>query len=302
MVEISSRDKVMFPEVGITKGDLLDYYEAVAPAMLPHLADRPLTLERFPSGIHHKGFMQKNAPDYFPDYIDRFAMKRNDGETVFPVIHDRDGLIYLANQNTVTFHAPTFTASSPGTPDRMIFDLDPSPGRPDDARRAASVIRDFLDQLELPSFVATTGSKGYHVVVPLDRTTTSGTVAETAQGIAALASAHEPSLLTLEFQKKNRRDRVFVDWLRNGFGATAVVPWSVRPSAGATVAMPITWEELPDTGPARWGITSAPARVEAGLWADFDTRRAGLDVAAPAVQMLLDTRGIELQKFDRFRS
>ena len=192
MVRITSRDKVMFPDSGITKGELIDYYEAVGSVMLSHVADRPLTLERFPSGIGARGFMQKNAPGYFPDLVGRFAMGKKDGETLHPVIHDVDGLIYLANQNTVTFHAPTFTTARPETPDRLIFDLDPSPGRVEDARRAALIIKDFLERLELEAFPTTTGSKGYHLVTPLDGTAGWVEVAEIAQGISRLAVAHEP--------------------------------------------------------------------------------------------------------------
>lgn len=292
----------MFPGEGITKGELIDYYEAVAPVILPHLVDRPLTLERFPAGIGKRGFMQKNAPDYFPDYIGRFPMGKNDGETIHPVIGDADGLIYLANQNTITFHIPNFTIAGPGHPDRLIFDLDPSPGRTDDARRAALVIKQFLDQLELPSFVTTTGSKGYHLVTPLDGSARWEAVAETAQGIARLAVAHDPELLTLEFQKKNRKDRVFVDWLRNGFGATAVVPWSVRPRPGATVAMPIAWDELDGTEPDQWTIETARARLGADVWSGFDEAAADLTIAHPAVMKLVDTAGLALETFDRFRS
>lgn len=302
MVRITSRDKVMFPGKGVTKGELIDYYEAVAPVMLPHIVDRPLTLERFPSGIATRGFMQKNAPDYFPEYIGRFSMGKNDGETIHPVIGDVDGLVYLANQNTITFHVPTFTVTAPGYPDRLIFDLDPAPGRTDDARRAALVVKEFLDQLELPSFVTTTGSKGYHVVTPLDGTAKWEAVAETAQGIARLAVAHDPELLTLEFQKKNRKERVFMDWLRNGFGATAVVPWSVRPRPGATVAMPIAWEEIEDTEPDAWTIVTAPDRIDADAWSDFEEHASDLTIAHGAVMALLDTAGLELERFDRFRS
>lgn len=302
MVRISSRDKVMFPEAGITKGELIDYYQSVAPVMLAHAAHRPLTLERFPGGIGTKGFMQKNAPDYFPGYISRFAMGKKDGETIHPVIDTADGLLYLANQNTVTFHAPIFTIEAPGHPDRLIFDLDPSPGRTADARAAVRVVKELLDQLELASFVMTTGSKGYHVVTPLDRTVGWEEVAGTAQGVARLAVAHQPDLLTLQFQKKNRGNRVFVDWLRNGFGATAVVPWSVRPRPGATVAMPIGWDELEGADPDAWAITTAPERVGAGAWDGWEKGASDLSTAHEAVMKLLDTAGLELERFDRFRS
>jgi bifunctional non-homologous end joining protein LigD len=300
MIRITSRDKVMFP--GITKGELVDYYVAVAPVMLPHLVGRPLTLERFPAGTGARGFMQKNAPTYFPDYIERFPMGKKDGETIHPVIGSAPGLIYLANQNTVTFHAPTFTVDEPAHPDRLIFDLDPAPDRVADARRAARIIKELLDRLELGAYLTTTGSKGYHLVTPLDGKADWGDVAETAQGIARLAVAYQPELLTLEFQKKNRRGRVFVDWLRNLFGATAVVPWSVRPRPSAPVAMPIAWDELDSAAPDRWTIRTAVERLESDAWPDFTDLCFDLSIAHPAVKKLLDTAGLELERFDRFRS
>lgn len=302
MVEISSRDKVMFPEPGISKGELVDYYAAVSDVMLPHLIDRPLTLQRFPSGIHQKGFMQKNSPDYFPDYIERCAIGKNDGETLHPVIHDFDGLLYLANQNTITFHAPTSRASSLFHPDRLIFDLDPTPGRVDDARHAARILKEFLDQLGMASFPMTTGSKGFHLVTALDASSTQTVAAEVAQSIAVLATAHAPDRLTLEFQKKNRQDRVFVDWLRNGHTATAVVAWSVRPRSGASVAMPITWPELDEVEPDEWTIHNALERLEENSWHGFAESATGLEVAHTALRELLDERGLALERFDRLRS
>ena len=302
MVEISSRGKVMFPETGITKGELVDYYAAVAPVMLPHLVDRPLTLQRFPSGIHKKGFMQKNSPDYFPDFIGRCPISKNDGETIHPVIHDLDGLLYLANQNTVTFHAPTSRASHLFHPDRLIFDLDPTPGRVDDARGAARIVKEFLDQLGMASFPMTTGSKGFHVVTPLDESSTQEMAAEVAQSIAALATVHAPDLLTLEFQKKNRKDRVFMDWLRNTHTATAVVAWSVRPLPRATVAMPITWAELDEAEPDQWTIRDALERSAERLWEGFSESATGLEVAHTSLRGLLADQGLVLGRFDRFRS
>ena len=292
----------MFPDAGITKGELVDYYAAVGPVMLPHLADRPLTLERFPGGIHKKGFMQKNAPDYFPDYIGRCPIGKNEGETIHPVIHDLDGLLYLVNQNTVTFHAPMSRASNLFHPDRLVFDLDPTPGRVDDARQAARVVKEFLDQLGMPSFPMTTGSKGFHVVTPLDELSTQEVAAEVAQSIAVLATAHAPDMLTLEFQKKNRQDRVFMDWLRNAHTATAVVAWSVRPRPGAPVAMPITWSELDDVAPNQWTIRDALERSGEKMWDGFTESVSGLEVALTSLRDLLDKQGLTLERFDRFRS
>ena len=302
MVEISSRDKVMFPAADISKGELVDYYAAVAPVMLPHLVDRPLTLQRFPAGIHKKGFMQKNSPDYFPDYIERCPIGKNEGETIHPVIHDLEGLLYLTNQNTVTFHATMSRASHLFHPDRLVFDLDPTPGRVDEARQAAGIVREFLDQLGMASFPMTTGSKGFHVVTPLDESSTQDVASEVAQSIAVLATAHAPDLLTLEFQKKNRQDRVFLDWLRNAHTATAVVAWSVRPLPTAPVAMPIRWAELDTAQPDEWTIRDALERVGESMWDGFAESAVGLEVAQASLRDLLDEQGLALERFDRFRS
>lgn len=301
MVEISSRDKLLFPEAAVTKGELVDYYRTVAPAMLPHLSDRPLTLQRFPNGINQPGFMQKNAPPYFPEYITRCRIDKKDGETVHPVVHDRDGLLYLANQNTIAFHAPTSRASNLFSPDRLIFDLDPSPGRVDDARRVARLVKQFLDQLALPSFPMTTGSKGFHVVTPLDQSSSQEVAAEVAQSIAVLTVAHSPDLATLEFLKEKRNNRVFMDWMRNAYVATAVVAWSVRPRPHAPIAMPITWEELEEVEPDQWTIRNGLARLDAHAWDRFE-EAASLDGAHASLRRLLEEQHLELDRFDRFRS
>lgn len=295
MVATSSPDKIMFPEH--TKGELVAYYRAFAARMLPHVVNRPVTLERFPGGIEAKGFMQKNAAAYFPDYIGRYEVPKRDGVTTYPVITDAEGIVYLANQNTVTFHTPT--ARIDEHPDRLIVDLDPEEGDVDAVREAAFAMRALMEELEFLPLVMTSGSKGYHLVAPIVPSLGYDDVGQLAHGIAAIAVARHPELLTIEFLKKNRKGRVFVDWMRNRDGATAVAPYSLRARPSAPIAMPLAWEEVADTDPRDWTLSRAADR-RAEPWPDF------LDVARSPegphaeVRNRVESLGLELLDVDRF--
>jgi bifunctional non-homologous end joining protein LigD len=288
----------MFPDVGITKGEMVAYYKAVAPRMLPHLVDRPLTLQRFPGGIAYSGFMQKHATKGYPNYIRRIELPKQGGTVNYPVIDDEQGLLYLANQNTVTFHIPCFRVSDLSHPDRLVFDLDPAQGDVDGARFGARAIADFLSELEVPSWVMTSGSKGFHVVVPLDPTIDFEELARFSHGVAHFVALHHPQRLTLEFLKKDRKDRVFVDWLRNHFGATGVSPYSLRPRDGAPVAMPIRWEDLPNTAPDQFNLKSALELLDDDPW--NDPQSFDLSDAVGLMDNMIDESGVELTEFDRF--
>ena len=277
---------------------VVDYYQTVAPLMLRYLVDRPLTLERYPAGIDKPGFMQKNAGKGFPAFIRRIELPKQDGAVSYPVIDDLEGLLYLANQNTITFHIPCFRSSHLDHPDRLVFDLDPSPGDPDGARFGARVVAEILKEWDLPSWVMTTGSKGFHVVVPLAPTIDFETLARFAQATAHLLAHRYPQQLTIEFLKKERRDRVFVDWLRNGFGPTGVSPYSLRPRAGAPIAMPMSWDELDIVVPDQFHLTDAADRLTSDPWRDAEPQ--DLSGAVKAIEATLEREGIELAPFDRF--
>lgn len=295
VVETSSPDKLIFPEH--TKGEVVAYYRAFAARMLPHVRNRPVTLERYPAGIGSKGFMQKNAAKHFPDYIARHEVPKRDGTTTYPVITSADGVTYLANQGTVTFHIPTARIAE--EPDRLIIDLDPEEGDVDQVRKAAVVMRSLLDEVGLPPLLMSTGSKGYHLVVPLDARENQVDTAVLAHGVAALAANGHPDLFTIEFLKKNRKGRVFVDWMRNTDGATAVAPYSLRARDEAPVAMPLTWDELSSTTPWSWTLERAADRTEEA-WPPFE--EAAVDPAAPAeaVAHAVEAAGIALVEVDRF--
>jgi bifunctional non-homologous end joining protein LigD len=245
-IEISNLDKVLFPEDGITKGNLVDYYRRIAATMLPHIKDRPLTLHRFPDGIGAKGFYQQNVSDYFPDWIARVRLAKEGGKVEHCLCNDAATLVYLAGQACITPHSWLARAGRPRRPDRMIFDLDPPDGDFGIVRLAARVVRAVLDDVGLSSFLMTTGSRGLHVLVPLDASSGFDAVRDFARRVAILAAAREPDRLTTEQRKNKRRGRLYLDTMRNAYGQTAVTPYAVRAKPGAPVATPLEWGEIGD--------------------------------------------------------
>jgi len=241
---ITHPDKVLFPDDGITKGELAAYYEAMAPVMLPHLRRRPVTMERYPAGIGKKGFWQKDVSKGFPDWLERVEVPKKDGVVHHPLVTDVRSLLWVANQNTITPHVWVSRAPKLYYPDVCVFDLDPSRENLDALRRAALDVRDFLKDLGLRSWVKTSGSKGFHIVVPLDRKHHYGEVAAWSAAVGALLVERDPEHLTLEFAKADRGGRIYVDTGRNGFGATFAAPYTVRPKSGAPVSAPCTWDEV----------------------------------------------------------
>ena len=185
-VVITHPEKVLFPDDGITKGDLAAYYEAIAPVMVPQLRGRPVTMERFPAGIGRKGFIQKDVSKGFPSWLERVEVPKKDGVVHHPVVTDARSLLWLANQNSITPHVWTSRLPDLYHPDICVFDLDPSIDSPEMLRNAALQLRDLLDELGLPSWIKTSGSKGYHIVVPLDGNTDTGNVAGFAHAIGTL--------------------------------------------------------------------------------------------------------------------
>ncbi|HUF89881.1 MAG TPA: non-homologous end-joining DNA ligase [Gemmatimonadota bacterium] len=245
-VEVSSLDKVLFPDVGVTKGDLIDHYRAVAARMLPFLRDRPVSMQRFPDGIDAGGFYQKEAPDYFPGWIRRVTVKK-EGGTVEHVVCDNEAtLVYLANQACITPHVWLSRADEIDRPDRLIFDLDPPDEEFELVRFAAREMRELLRELGLDPYVMATGGRGLHLVVPLDRSADFDTVRAFARDVTGTLAARHDDRLTIETRKNKRRGRLFLDYLRNAYAQTGVPPYAVRPRPGAPVAVPLDWDELPD--------------------------------------------------------
>jgi bifunctional non-homologous end joining protein LigD len=266
-VEITHPDRVLFPDDGLTKGDLAEYHLAMADVIVPHLADRPLMLQRFPEGIGGDGFYQKDAGRGVPGWIRTVEVRKEGGTVHHPVVDDAASLLALTNLSTVSFHRWPSRADRLDRPDLLVVDLDPSTDDFDEVRQAATWTRELLDDLDLASYLQTTGSRGVHVVVPLDRSADTDAVATWAHDLARLLVARHPDALTAEPRKVSRERRLYVDTARNGWAQTVVSPYSVRPRPGALVATPITWAELddPDLRPDRWTMATAPARaVEQG--------------------------------------
>lgn len=244
---LTNKDKILFPESGITKKDVLDYYERISGHLLPYAKDRPLTMERFPNGISQKGFFQKNASDYFPDWIETIKIKKVGGWVNHVVCNSKETLLYLANQYVLSFHVALSTLKTVYHPDKLIFDLDPPQGNFNLACKAAYALRSFLEQeLDLSTFVMTTGSRGLHVVVPLKGKEHFDEVHEFAKDIALYIANNNPQEFTTLLKKEQRQGRLYIDYLRNSYAQTSIAPFSIRARENAPVATPLHWEELED--------------------------------------------------------
>jgi bifunctional non-homologous end joining protein LigD len=263
---ISHPDKVLFPQAGITKQDLADHYERVAPVMLPYVRGRPLALQGFPGGVDAPGFFMKAVPRHFPDWVHRVTVAKRGGKITHVVADDARTLVYLAGQNVVTVHTWLSRADEPRRPDRLIIDLDPSGARFADVRAAAREAGERLRDAGLVPFAMTTGSRGIHVVCPLRRDPTFGDVHRFARGLAEAMVRDDPARLTLEWHKAERGDKIYLDVNRIAYAQHAVAPYSVRPRPTAPVAVPLRWEELSDRrlDPQRWTIKTLPRRLGDG--------------------------------------
>jgi bifunctional non-homologous end joining protein LigD len=278
---VSHPDRVVFPEIGLTKGALVDYYCAVADFMLPHLRGRPLMLQRFPAGIAGKGFYQKDVGRATPDWVERVEVAKQGGVVTHVVCNDVRTLAFLANQNCVTPHVWLSRADRLHNPDRLVLDLDPTLDDFDTVRDGARAIADLLREVGLVPFVQTTGSRGLHVAVPLDRSADFAAVAEFALAVADVVVAGDPSRFTTAGRKADRGDRVFIDTWRNNYAQTMAAPYSVRSRPTAPVAAPLEWDELAgnDLHAQRFTVTSVLDRLaERGdPWADIDADARSLD-------------------------
>jgi bifunctional non-homologous end joining protein LigD len=279
-VKITHPEKVLFPDDGITKGELAAYYEAIAPVMVPHMRARPVTLERYPAGIGAEGFFQKDVSKGFPAWLKRVEVPKKGGTVRYPLVMDTRSLLWMANQNTVTPHVWTSRVPKLDRPDVCVFDLDPADDDLDVLRTVTLGLRDLLAELGLPSWVKTSGSKGFHIVVPLDGKAGFGQVMEFAGAVGSLLVARDPKHLTQEFSKADRGGRIYVDTGRNGPGATFAAAYAVRAKPGAPVSAPCTWEEIerravePRTFTLR---TMADRLAKTGdLWGELPKRKRSL--------------------------
>ena len=271
---ITHPEKIMFPDEGITKGELASYYEMIAPLMLPHLRGRPITMERFHRGIAAPGFFQKDVSKGFPEWLERVEVPKHGGTVHHPIVTNTEGLLWLANQNSITIHVWPSRAPKLYQPDVCVFDLDPMNADDLDTLRAAALnLRDLLAELGLPSWIKTSGSKGFHIVVPLDGKSDFGTVARFAHVVGKISVQRDPDHLTQEFSKVDRGGRILVDTGRNGYSATFAATYTVRAKPGAPVSAPCSWEEVEsgEVGPKTFTLRTMAQRVAAtgDLWADM---------------------------------
>lgn len=282
---ITHPEKVLFPpegnNAGITKGELASYYHAIAPVMLPHIRARPVTMERYPAGIGKKGFFHKDVSKGFPEWLERVEVPKKDGTVHHPIVCDTASLLWMTNQNCITPHVWTSRVPDLYHPDICVFDLDPSKeGEPDVLRAAALGLRDLLEEIGLPSWVKTSGSKGFHIVVPLDGKAGFGDVSRFAHAVSTILVKRDPQHLTQEFSKADRGGRILVDTGRNGYSATFAAAYAVRAKPGAPVSAPCTWEEVArgEVGPRTFTLRTMAGRVAqvADLWSELRRRKRSI--------------------------
>ena len=272
-VVVTNADRVVFPAIGLTKGELVDYYRRVAEHLLPHLRGRPLTMQIFSKGTGEAGAFVKERRKHFPDWVGSATVPRK-GKEMFamPVIDTVDALVYIANQGMVTPHVWLARADDPDHPDRLVFDLDPSTDDLGIVRDTALELRDVLGGAGLVPHVKSTGSRGLHVTVPLDGSATLEQVRAFAEEVASDLAARHPDHLTTAFSKADRGSRLFLDVLRNGRAQTEVAAYGVRPLPTAPVAAPLEWDEVSRFEPGRWTVTNVFRRLarRPDPWRDLD--------------------------------
>ena len=265
--KLSSADRVLFPDDGITKGDLFSYYDRVADWIVPHLRDRPFTMKRWREGLPGGSFFQKQAPKGIPDWLPtrQFRTYPREGGTRlvdFPLVNDREALLWMVQMHCIDMNAWYSRVDKPERPDFVLFDLDP-PDEPTGFAQAidvAHLIRALLDELELPGYVKTSGADGIHIVAPITRRSTFQQTYDFAEQASRLLEQRHDGLVTTEWLKKKRRG-VLVDHRQNGHGKTIASAYSVRPKPGAPVSMPLRWDELtPEVRPRDFTMDVALAR------------------------------------------
>jgi len=293
-VKLSNLDKLFFPDEGITKGDLLDYYRAVAPVLLPHLRERPFTMRRYPDGAFGKAFFQKDAPKHMPDWIPRFRVRASTRESPprsrwieAPLVNDEDALLWMVNMGCIDLNTWYSRVDKPDRPDFVLFDLDPSPDVGfKETVRVALIVKQALDALGLVSFPKTSSAAGMHVLVPIERRYSYDDTRELSEIVAnAIARTHR-GLATTEWTRA-KRSGVLIDSNQNGEGKTIASAYSVRPRPGAPVSTPLRWDEVNDAlDPLAFTMDVVLERVRAhgDLFAGVLSRRQRLDRALKALR------------------
>jgi len=264
-VTITNAGKVFWPDEGYTKSDLIEYYDAVSPWLLPYLKDRPLVLTRYPDGITGKSFFQKDAPEWTPSWIRTQRIHANDvdRDIDYFVVDDRESLRYVANLGTIPLHLWSSRLASLDNPDWLVLDLDPKGAPFTDVIKVARALHAILDELALPSYVKTSGATGLHILLPLGAGYDYDITRTFARLLATMGVEAEPEISTIARPLRSRGGKVYIDFGQNGRGQTVVAPFSARPLPGAPVSCPLRWEEVTaKLDPARFTIKTTPARFE----------------------------------------
>jgi bifunctional non-homologous end joining protein LigD len=244
-VDITHPEKILYPELAVTKQQVAQYYNFIAEFMLPFIKDRPLSLLQFPHGISKEGFFHKHAAKHYPSYIKHFDVPTSHHCTIEMIgITNAKGLVYMATQNTIEIHTGLATIKKIKCPDQIIIDLDPSDNDFEKVRQVALITKQITDNHDLPSYVKTTGSRGLHIHIPLKPKQDFESIKPITKQLAVLIHEAIPELTTIEIRKIKRGNKVFIDYLRNDLSATAVAPYSLRANKWAGIATPITWDEV----------------------------------------------------------
>lgn len=292
---LTNRNKVLFPKSDITKEEVFQYYENIANIIIPYLKDRPLTMQRFPKGINEEGFFQKNAPDYFPDWISTSKVKKKDGWVNHIICNSKEILLYLVNQYVLTFHVALSKIDKINYPDKMVFDIDPPKEKFQLAVKAAKALHHILEEkLKLKAYVMTSGSKGLHIVVPIKATVPFERVHSFSKQIANYICNNNPTTFTTAIKKDKREGRCYIDYLRNSYAQTSVVPFSIRALEKAPVATPLHWNELDNTklNATSYNIDTIFERLEktGDPWQNFEQNTRTIDSAIDTMETLVNYR------------
>ncbi|MGI6435040.1 MAG: non-homologous end-joining DNA ligase [Syntrophomonadaceae bacterium] len=273
---LSNLNKILWPQAGFSKADLVAYYLAVSPVLLPHLKERPLVITRFPNGVAEKSFYQKNAPEHLPDWIPTCT----DSNTRYMMVSEAAALVWLANQAAIELHPWLSSQNSLDCPDFLVIDLDPSPANTyAQVVEVALAFKALLEQFQLHGFPKTSGGDGLHIYVPLRPIYSYQVVRELGHIMAAMVATLFPDITTIERSVKKRGDKIYLDYMQNVRGKTLCAPYSVRPRQQATVSTPLRWEEIHAAQPEHFDLLTVPRRIKTtgDLFAEVLTRQQSLE-------------------------
>lgn len=281
-ISLSKTDKILYPDSDITKADIIEYYRKIWENIAPYATDRPLVMQRFPDGIQEQGFFQKKISDYFPGWIDTITIKEKESNEKAEYVNcnKEETIAYLANQGSLVLHGWLSKKSNVNKPDKMVFDLDPSDNDFEKVKQGALLLKELLDQGNIHSYPLITGSKGIHVIIPLKEKDDFDDIRNVAKQIAEIVTKRDDKNFTTETSKNKRGHKVFVDYLRNSYGQTSILPYSLRAIDNAPVAVPLDWDEIKDKelDPQKYNISNIFHRIsqKQDPWKDMNKNAVDL--------------------------